>query len=266
MSLLSEELFVPSSFDETILQSSSTVASMECPYCHTRVLSGQFCSECGYELCMIGELGSPSLTLSSHLSSTFGNHLWEESPLSYSIEDSFHVSSSSLGAVLLSPKPPANFDNEKSLSMDLLGDCDPVSISSFSSPFLSEYSISSSPTGILSNEGRPSLKPAETMGLLRLSEIDRSADPLLSLPLDESSSSLLPPLFAEPRSSLASGFPHHARANSFAVTSESHSLRAVNRRNSVSFCEDSRLSPHAPLFSPRGDQFATGCQTRGDGA
>ena len=102
-----------------------------------------------------------------------------------SIEDSFHVSSSSLGAVLLSPKPPANFDNEKSLSMDLLGDCDPVSISSFSSPFLSEYSvcfavhdnkqISSSPTGILSNEGRPSLKPAETMGLLRLSEIDRSA-------------------------------------------------------------------------------------------
>lgn len=31
MSLLSEELFVPSSFDETILQSSSTVASMECP-------------------------------------------------------------------------------------------------------------------------------------------------------------------------------------------------------------------------------------------
>ena len=50
------------------------------------------------------------------------------------------------------------------------------------------------------------------------------ADPLLSLPLDESSSSLLPPLFAEPRSSLASGFPHHARANSFAVTSDSRRL------------------------------------------
>lgn len=60
-----------------------------------------------------------------------------------SLEDSFHVSSSSLRTGLFSPKPSIDLDNEKSLSMDLLGDYDPVSISSFSSPFLSEYSVAS---------------------------------------------------------------------------------------------------------------------------
>lgn len=51
------------------------------------------------------------------------------------------MSSSSLRSGLFSPKPSADLDSEKSLSMDLLGDYDPVSISSFSSPFLSEYSV-----------------------------------------------------------------------------------------------------------------------------
>ena len=42
------------------------------------------------------------------------------------------------------------------------------------------------------------------------------------------------------------------------------SLPAVDRRYSVSFAEDSRLSPHAPLFSPREDRFATGGEIGGN--
>lgn len=102
------------------------------------------------------------------------------------------------------------------------------------------------------------------------------ADPLLSLPLDESSflasSAALRRAAIFSRERLPPSCTCQLVRSNLGIPSPSKehsnidSLRAVSRRNSASFCEDSRLSPHAPLFSPRGDQFATGCQTRGDGA